>query len=96
MTWPGRYMRGRLTYGFCRRMGILDTVADSAKRYVEIAVRLANDRPWRDSLRSRIEAASPVLFEDAGAPAELARFFKAAAQAAHEGTSVEEWPARSG
>ncbi len=96
VTWPGRYMRGRLTYGFLRRMGILDTVADSAKRYVEIAVRLANDRAWRDSLRSRIEAASPVLFEDAGAPAELAWFFRAAAQAAHDGASIEEWPARSG
>lgn len=96
VTWPGRYMRGRLTHGFYRRMGILDTVADSAKRYVEIAVRLANDRAWRDSLRSRIEAASPVLFEDADAPAEFVRFFKAAIEAAHDGAFVDEWPARSG
>ena len=91
VTWPGAFMRGRLTYGFYRRMGILDTVADSAKRYVEIAVRLANDRPWRESLHSRIAAASPVLFEDAGAPAELSRFFKAAIEAARRGEFVEDW-----
>ncbi|HYV89177.1 MAG TPA: hypothetical protein VFA91_11420, partial [Candidatus Polarisedimenticolia bacterium] len=74
----------------------LDTVADSAKRYVELAVRLANDRPWRESLHSRIEAASSVLFEDIAAPAELARFFRAAAEAAYSGDVVKDWPARSG
>ena len=76
VTWPGSFMRGRLTHGFYRRMGILDTVADSAKRYIEPAVRLANDRPWRDSLVARIAEASPVLFEDADAPAEVSRFFQ--------------------
>jgi protein O-GlcNAc transferase len=91
VTWPAPYLRGRLTYGFCRRMGILDTVADSARRYVEIAVRLANDRAWRDSLRSRIEAASPVLFENADGPAELARFFAAAIDAARKGVAVSGW-----
>ena len=96
VTWPGRFMRGRVTYGFYRRMGILDTVADSAKRYVELAVRLANDRAWRESLHSRIEAASSVLFEDIDAPAELARFFRAAAEAAYSGDVVKDWPARSG
>jgi len=98
VTWPAPFMRGRLTYGFYRRMGILDTVADSAKRYVEIAVRLANDRAWRESLQSRIAAASSVLFEDKGAPGELARFFKAAIEAARQGRFVEGWPdtARSG
>ena len=92
VTWPGSFMRGRLTYGFYRRMGILDAVAGSAKRYVELAVRLANDRPWRESLQSRIAAAAPVLFEDAGAPAELAEFFKAALEAARGGKFVEDWP----
>ena len=91
VTWPAPFMRGRLTYGFYRRMGILDTVADSAKRYVEIAVRLANDRAWRESLQSRIAAASSVLFEDKAAPAELARFFRAAVEAARRGEFVEDW-----
>jgi predicted O-linked N-acetylglucosamine transferase (SPINDLY family) len=72
-------------------MGILDTVADSAKRYVEIAVRLANDRAWRESLQSRIASASSVLFEDKGAPVELARFFRAAIEAARRGEFVEDW-----
>jgi protein O-GlcNAc transferase len=93
VTWPGAFMRGRLTLGFYRRMGMLDAVADSAKRYVEIAVRLANDRPWRDALRARIDAAAPVLFEDGRAPVELARFFKAAVAAARRGEFVGDWPA---
>ncbi len=92
VTWPGSFMRGRLTYGFYRRMGILDTVADSARRYVELAVRLANDRPWRESLQSRITAAAPVLFEDAGAPVELARFVGAAVAAARRGELLSDWP----
>src|SRR5262249_13615409 len=91
VTLPTSYLRGRLTVGFYRRMGILDTVADSAKRYVEIAVRLANDRSWRDALRSRVAAASPVLFENPEGPTELARFMEVAIEAARCGNAVTDW-----
>jgi tetratricopeptide (TPR) repeat protein len=47
VTLPGEFLRGRFTYGFYQRMGILDCIADSPETYVEIAVRIATDAHTR-------------------------------------------------
>jgi len=71
VTWPGAFMRGRMTYGFYRRMRHLDLVAAGPTDYVEIAVRLANDPAWRDRQRAAIAEKSPVLFDDIAAVREF-------------------------
>jgi predicted O-linked N-acetylglucosamine transferase (SPINDLY family) len=83
VTWPGEFMRGRVTYACYRRLGVRDCVAADWDDYVKIAVRLASDRPWRDDVRSRILASNHVLFENAGAVRELETFFIEAMQEAH-------------
>lgn len=71
VTLPGRFMRGRMTYGFYRRMCHLDLVASGPTDYVEIALRLAHDPTWREQQRSAIMAKSPILFDDVGAVREF-------------------------
>jgi predicted O-linked N-acetylglucosamine transferase (SPINDLY family) len=51
-------------------------VAENADQYVHLAVRLANDRDWREEVRSRIVEARDVLFENPAALRELEQFFR--------------------
>ena len=85
VTLPGRFMRGRLTLAQYKEMGIMDCIANTANEYVNIALRLANDKPWRDKLKEKIKARSHVLFENMEAIDELASFFE---QAVEKTTSV--------
>jgi predicted O-linked N-acetylglucosamine transferase (SPINDLY family) len=87
VTWPGRFMRGRVTYACYRQLGVMDCVVDSADAYVETAVRLANDPAWRAGVGARLVAAQANLFEDVGVVRELETFFaRAAAEAATSGS----------
>jgi protein O-GlcNAc transferase len=76
VTWPSEFLKGRITLGMYRQMDVLDCVARSAQEYVEIAVRLATDAAWRETIRSKILAANHVLFENQEAVREMAGFFE--------------------
>jgi predicted O-linked N-acetylglucosamine transferase (SPINDLY family) len=76
VTWPGDFMRGRLTLAFYKQMGVMDCVAQDAKSYVDIALRLANDRDWKEEVVSKIRTHAHVLYEDLEAVHELERFFE--------------------
>lgn len=80
VTLPGRFLRGRLTLALYRQMGVMDCVADDTASYVNIAVRLANDKTWRDEIKGKIRARADVLYEDIEAVRELERFFQWAVQ----------------
>ena len=58
-----------------RKMGMLDCIATSPAHYVELAVRVATEPDYADSLRRRIFARNHVLFEDARVVGEFERFF---------------------
>lgn len=64
VTWPGRHMRARHSFGLYRLIGIMDCVAADLDAYVDIALTLGRDRQKRDDLRRRIMEASHVLYED--------------------------------
>lgn len=76
VTLPGEFMRGRLTYGQYRKMGVTDCIAETAADYVRIAVQLGTDPDYREEVRQRIRAAASVLFEDRGAVEEIEEFFR--------------------
>lgn len=78
VTLPSEFLRGRLTLGRYKKMGVLDTVADNHADYVDIAVRLGTDAAWRAEIRAKIVAASDVLYKDAGAVHEFKQFFRQA------------------
>jgi protein O-GlcNAc transferase len=77
VTWPGPYMRGRVTLALCKQMGVMDCVANDAASYIETALRLANDKDWREEVRRKIRANADVLFEDMEMVRELEEFFEA-------------------
>jgi protein O-GlcNAc transferase len=78
ITWPGAFMRGRVTYALSRRLGVLDGVATGPDDYVERAVYLANDAAARGRIGARILEASDRIFETHGAVRELEDFLEGA------------------
>jgi predicted O-linked N-acetylglucosamine transferase (SPINDLY family) len=76
VTWPGRHMRGRLTLGCYRKMGVMDCVAESQSRYVDIAIRLGTDRGYRETIKEKISKKNAALYDDEGVVRELCHFFK--------------------
>lgn len=91
VTWPGSFMRGRVTEGCYRQMGFTELVADSLDSYVEIALRLANDDVWRERVKNEIAARASALYEDVGVIAELETFFRAAFDAHQRGDRITQW-----
>ncbi len=78
VTLPSAFMRGRLTLGLYRRMGLMDLVARDADHYVELAVRLAKDDAFRREMAGRIKALSPKLIDDPQPIVDHAAFFEKA------------------
>ena len=71
VTWPGRYLRGRVTAACYRQMGLWDgresedlswPLVTTQARYAETAVRVAQDREWAESLRRNLLANGSQLF----------------------------------
>ena len=91
VTWPGEFMRGRVTEGCYRQMGFTELIADSLDSYVEIALRLANDSEWRERVKNEIATRSHALYEDTRAVAELEDFFGAAFDAHRRGDRITQW-----
>jgi protein O-GlcNAc transferase len=71
----GEFNRGRVAHALFQTMGILDSLATTTNDYVDRAVRFANDRGLRESLRGRILERCGVLFSNPAPAAELEAFF---------------------
>lgn len=80
VTLPGTHARGRYTAGCYAAMGIDGCVAWDPDSYVEIAVRLANDRDLQRSMSRQIEENSRSLFGDPGLVEEYQAFFETVAR----------------
>jgi protein O-GlcNAc transferase len=75
VTLPGGLQRGRHTQAMYRMMQITECIARDATDYVEVAVRLAEDRDHARRIRERIRDRSHVLYEDPQVVREFERFF---------------------
>ncbi len=91
VTWPGDYLRSRLTYGFYQQMGLLDCVVWNATAYVEVAYRLAHDFKWGTHIRQEIQSRAGVLYENQAAISEIARFFQLAVAAYDCDKKIKTW-----
>ena len=80
-TLPAPYLRGRLTLGFYRKMGIPELIARNTQEFVELNYRIANDPEFRSALKTRVEERLPLLYEKIEAIRELERFFLDALEA---------------
>jgi predicted O-linked N-acetylglucosamine transferase (SPINDLY family) len=75
VTLPGRFHRGRQTYGILRQLGVTDTVASSKAEYVDLAVRLGKDLDWRDEIKRKMAAGQESLFLDTRSVRTLEEFY---------------------
>ncbi len=50
VTMTGPLMRGRHTMAILRMMGVTDTITETIDDYVAVAIRLAQDVPWRTAV----------------------------------------------
>ena len=75
VTWPGPCMKGRVTAGCYKKMGMDALVVSSLDAYARRAVQVANDAPGKDALRNKILARAGVLFENAAAADAMAELF---------------------
>lgn len=82
VTWPGRFMRGRIVAGAYRQMGIADApIAPTLADYAPLALALGRDAPRRQALRQAcLAAAGGKLFSDMQAVKEFELFVTAAVE----------------
>jgi uncharacterized protein (TIGR03032 family) len=64
VTFPGEFLRGRLTYAMYRQTGYIDAVAANRNEYVNTALRLGTDKKENAAARAAIAESSGVLFHD--------------------------------
>ena len=76
VAYEGRFLRGRLTSGILRRIGLDDQVAGTEADYVQAVVKLARDAVHWGEVRERMIAARAGLYDDAAPVRALERFFE--------------------
>jgi protein O-GlcNAc transferase len=64
VTMPTKYLNGRFTFGMYKKMGFIDLVADSPQNYINMAVKVANDKQWRNVIIEKIKKNKNVLFQE--------------------------------
>ena len=75
VTRRGRFMRGRQSAGMLEIIGLRELIAENDEDFAAIALRLGQDRAWRDDVSHRITATRDRLFDDRAPAAALAAFF---------------------
>ena len=64
VTREGRFMRGRLASGILRRLELTELIAADERDYVDLAVKLVQNRDYRNNIRDKIRERRPRLFND--------------------------------
>ena len=82
ITLPGRFMRGRVTKAYYRQMELEDMIAHDADDYVRLALRMANDLPWREQMQALVRERHVRLYENQSIVRELEGFLVDALQRA--------------
>jgi predicted O-linked N-acetylglucosamine transferase (SPINDLY family) len=67
VTREGRFLRGRLASGVLRRMDLQELIVETKAAYVQLVVKLATDRVYREHIRHEIQQRRSVLFDDQSA-----------------------------
>ncbi|HTN94418.1 MAG TPA: tetratricopeptide repeat protein [Gallionella sp.] len=91
VTWPGRFMRGRIVAGRYRQMGAVNApIAGNLEDYASLALALGKDTERCRALRAELlDAAGRELFEDMQAVREFESFLSAAVTAAMNGQKLQ-------
>ncbi|MBF0294060.1 MAG: tetratricopeptide repeat protein [Magnetococcales bacterium] len=91
VTWPGRFMRGRIVAGGYRQMEIAaPPVAKELADYAPLALAFAHDEARRLAFTQEVAGKRASLFDDRSVVREFASFLQAAVAAAGAGTRLPE------
>jgi protein O-GlcNAc transferase len=74
ITYQGPLMRGRVSAGILRMMGMPEAIAETIDDYVALAIRMAKDTSFRASLKARIAKDKDRLYRDPACIAALEDF----------------------
>ena len=90
VTWPGRFMRGRIVSGAYAQMGLVDApIARRIGDYASLALAWGRDPERRHAFRSAFQAAAVrELLADSRAVREFEDFLTAAVNAADQGEKL--------
>ncbi len=91
LTWPGKFARSRITHALYHQLHLAGLGAETAADYVDLALRLASDRPWRLQLQEELRQKKHVLYENPAPVREIEQFLAAAVTAAAHGGKVKDW-----
>ena len=64
VTLSGLFMRTRFAYSILKKINIKETIASTKEKYVQIAVKLAKDNDFRNSIINKIVKNKNKLFND--------------------------------
>ena len=81
VTFQGELMRGRVSAGILRMMGMPETIAETLDDYVALAVRMGRDLSFRADIKKRIASDKHRLYRDRACIAALEDFLDRAARA---------------
>lgn len=84
VTFPGEFMRGRVTFGCYQKMNMLDMVVNSKEEYIDKVIQLGTDKVYRDAMHQKIMATHDTLYEDNLAVEQMTEFFQQAVALSQE------------
>ncbi len=64
VTIEGKFMRGRFASGILKKMAMPDLIANTGQEYVDLAIRLAQDKEYRGHVKARIIEVRDCLYGD--------------------------------
>jgi predicted O-linked N-acetylglucosamine transferase (SPINDLY family) len=80
VTCEGALMRGRVSAGILRMMGMPETVGETVDDTIALAVRMGRDRAWRAEIKARVATDKHRLYRDRACIAALEDFLDRAAR----------------
>ena len=76
VTIEGKFMRGRLASGILKRMQMSELIVQTEAEYIDLALRLVQDRQYRDQICQKMIASRDVLYDDSEPIRALEDFLK--------------------
>lgn len=78
VTMPDNYVRSRFVAAYYNAMGITDApIAQTLEDYVRLAVKLANDAPYKERLSQELLEKNRAIFEESGHGGQISKLMQA-------------------
>jgi protein O-GlcNAc transferase len=76
VTMPGEMHKGRYAFAAYQQIGVSQCIAKNPEEYSDLAVRIANDPEFRNSIVLQLKSNQQNIFEDEKSVYELEVFLK--------------------